>query len=61
MTTPYTLTGTTDEVFDRGETVQVLVGSNIRINSVLSHMSSFVNAKLAWQVKKLYLGVSSLP
>lgn len=57
QTTPYTLSGTTAETFEQGETIRVLVGSSVAIASQLNDMESSVRATLAWQVKNIYVGV----
>jgi hypothetical protein len=57
MATPYTLSATTEETFDEGETIQILVGSSVECDSQLNDMHGFMKALMAWQVKKLYLGV----
>jgi hypothetical protein len=57
MTIPYTFSATTEETFEQGETIQVMVGSSVEIESQLNDMESFVKATLAWQVKNVYLGI----
>jgi hypothetical protein len=57
--TPFTLTFTAPDAFLKGETIQVLAGSEIFIRSDLDDMKSHVDAVLMWQLKKLLLGVNA--
>lgn len=50
---PYTVDFTTDFAFEKGSTLQILVGSYVYINSDLDDMESFVNLVHWWKLVKL--------
>jgi hypothetical protein len=52
-TVPFTITATTDERFNANESVLVLAGSNVFIQTVLDDMHCKVDAVLWWQLQKL--------
>lgn len=50
---PYLVNGSTEETFPTGESVQILVGSEVQIDSELDDMESRVNALMLWRLKKI--------
>jgi len=58
MSAPYTLSATTDEVFNAGETVQLLVGSRFEVDMDLNDMRARLNGTIGWQVKTIYARTS---
>lgn len=57
-TVPFTITATTDERFNAGESVLVLAGSNVFIQTVIDDMHCRVDAVLWWQLQKLCIGIA---
>lgn len=55
--TPYVVSGTTEQAYSPGATVQVLVGCEVHIDSEVDDMSARINAAVRWQLKKLTIGV----
>ena len=57
-TGPYTITATTDERFKANESVLVLAGSNVFIQTALNDMHCKVDAVLWRQLQKLCIGTA---
>ena len=50
---PYRVTGTTDETYSANESVQILVGTEVQVDSELDDMESKVNALMLWRLRKI--------
>jgi hypothetical protein len=55
--TPYTISFTSPDAFQLGESIQILAGSTLWIASVLDDMESDVIAVVWWQLKKMLVGI----
>ncbi len=58
MSTPYTFSAKTEETFAPGETVQLLVGSQLQISDHLNDMEARLDGMLGWQVKSIFARTS---
>lgn len=56
-TTPYTVSAETTESFDANESVQILVGSEVSIGTVIDDMHCHVNSVLWWALNKISVDV----
>lgn len=54
---PYTVYATTEEPLAASESVQILAGSEVHIESEVNDMASHVNAVVRWQLKKITVAV----
>ena len=57
-TVPFTITATTDQRFNADESVLILAGSNVFIQTVIDDMHCKVDAVLWWQLQKLCIGIA---
>jgi hypothetical protein len=57
-TVPFTITATTDQRFNANESVLVLAGSNVFIQTVIDDMHCKVDAVLWWQLQKLCISIA---
>jgi hypothetical protein len=57
-TVPFTITATTDERFNANESVLVLAGSNVLIQTAIDDMHGKVDAVLWWQLQKLCIAIA---
>jgi hypothetical protein len=57
-TVPFTITATTNERFNANESVLVLAGSNVFIQTVIDDMHCKVDAVLWWQLQKLCIAIA---
>ncbi len=56
---PYTISGITNEYFEANETLIVLAGSEVKLESTVNDMDSHMSAVFWWQLKKLVLGMDA--
>lgn len=55
--TPYTVTLISTGAFAAGETVDILVGSQVHIRSSLDDMTCLIRPRIGWQVKEVFVEV----
>lgn len=55
--TPYTILGSTEESVPAGDSVQILAGSIVHIESELDDMASHVSAVVRWQLQRISVSV----
>jgi hypothetical protein len=57
-TVPYTLNFRSAEVFNEGDQLSILIGTDVFVDSYLEFMKSTIDATLAWHLKAMYVSVT---
>jgi hypothetical protein len=57
-TVPYTLNFSTPEMFNEGDELSILIGTQVFVDSYLEFMKSTIDATLAWNLKAMYVSVT---
>ena len=57
-TVPYTLSFRSPEVFNEGDELSILIGTDVHVFSYLEHMRSRIDATFAWLLKAMYVSVT---
>jgi hypothetical protein len=59
-TVPFTISATTEQHFNANESVLVLAGSQVLIETAIDDMHCKVDAVLSWQLQKLCIGIATM-
>jgi hypothetical protein len=57
-TVPYTLNFRSAEMFNEGDQLSILIGTDVFVDSYLEFMKSTIDATLAWHLKAMYVSVT---